>query len=754
MKWLLIPAFFILASFADAQTPWLENQMQVVVFPSEPSHYDLIRSMGTDAEQGNGFLRCYITPDELRQLSGKGIPYEVEIENLNAWSASFGSRGVPSGYYTVSELDEIADSLATNFPEICSREIIGIATGFSNIYVLKISDNVGEDENEPEILFDGGIHGDEVGGPENMIRFARDLCLGYNNDPYITGLINEREIFIIYCLNPYGRNNMTRYNQAWVDINRDCGYMWNAEGNSPSAFSQPETKALRKIMTENQFVMHLSYHSGTEYISYPWSYRQAPTPDAAQHNFLASRYAAVSGYTSIPYGQGFTGMYAINGSTKDFGYGALGAISWSVEISLSKQPPASQIVPYYLKNKQSMLEMVEYSGYGIRGTVTDANTGEPVPATIYVNNMFPVHNDPVAGDFHKFLVPGQYNIKVIANGYEPATEYSVPVTDRSVATVDFVLQPAPSHYARRIISCRIPGNNPADEGFTPAATGPPDNVRYSIGRYGWVVLDMGTPVADAEGADITVHENDATPEGYQVFAGSSMDGPWVLLGSGTGTISFDLASGGLPEAQYFKITDDGDGTAQVSDAGFDLDALEAMIPAPPPPDTTGWIEGIVYSPFPLFEPVADAEVYTGIYTTFSDNAGRYRIQADTGYVKLCAEKQSENFYKCDTVYVASGDTTNHNLYLDMLERANPGEPAMPCIMPNPAGNSTVLLLPKLTADATLILTDLSGRIIARLRRDGADTIVLDLSPYNPGIYLLNMKYPDGSVTTQKLIIIR
>ncbi|PKP50699.1 MAG: hypothetical protein CVT94_00720 [Bacteroidetes bacterium HGW-Bacteroidetes-11] len=751
-KILLVFYLFCISLISSAQSPWREGEMQVKVFAEQPEQQQLIKQLNINADFAGDFLRCYLTLQEYESLLASGIRCEVEIPDLNQWSASFGPLGVPTGYYTVGQLNEIADSLATHFPDICTLHTIGIASNFDVIYALKISDNSSVDENEPEILFDGGIHGDEIGASENMIRFARDLCLGYENDPYITDLVNNREIWIIYCLNPYGRSAMTRYNLPGVDINRDCGYMWNGEGNSTSAFSQPETKALRGMLTDNQFVIHCSYHSGIEFISFPWSYRASQTPDHAQHQYLASLYASTSGYANIPYQQGYSGMYPINGSTKDFGYGAVGAISWSVEISVSKQPPASQIVPIYLKNKPAMLAMCEYAGYGISGMVTDETTSEPVSANIFVNDFYPISTDPEVGDFHKFLVPGNYELKVIANGYEPQTLTNVVVSSQSSTFINVELQPATGQYARALVSSYIPNNNPNDEGFTPAALGPPDGVQYSIGRFGWAVFDMGTPVINGEGPDVIVHENDATPEGYTLFAGVTIDGPWRPMGTGIGTTSFDLSVTFLSEARFFKITDDGDGQSQVNNAGFDLDAIEGIVRIPPV-DSTGYISGFIYEYHNPTQVVEGATVYSGEYSTISGSDGFFLIRADTGNVQICAEHWSRWLYDCDSVYVNPGDTLNHNMYLYYVEKVSKMDYPAISIYPNPSKGLAKISVQGNAVIEKIIALDNSGAVHnVPFYPDGSGSAIADFSGHSAGFYILEISLKDGEIMHAKIVI--
>jgi PKD repeat protein len=331
-------------------------------------------------------------------------------------------------------------------------------------------------------------------------------------------------------------------------------------------------------MYNNQFVIHTTYHSGTEYISCPWSYRPSQCPDYDHIIQLAGVYSSSSGYANLTYGPGCTGMYQINGSSKDSNYGIQGSISWSMEISYSKHPPASQIMMYYNYNYPSMITMIEYSGYGLEGTVTDVNTGNPVTAVVFVNDYFPTYTDPTCGDYHKYVLPGTYSITIVANGYQTQTIDNIVVTANSATSTDFQLLPEDKQYVFKLSASQIPDNNNADEGNTPAVIGAPDNINYSIGKYGWCVLDMQYPVIDGPGFDIIVYEGDATPEIYTCYIGETIDGPWISLGAGNGTTEFDISNSGLPEAQFIKILDDGDGSANVADAGFDLDAIEALPP--------------------------------------------------------------------------------------------------------------------------------------------------------------------------------
>jgi hypothetical protein len=662
-KYILLFLASILVFSASAQrTPWRAGEMEVKVSFNNPDQAHRIAALEFKGDIYKSHACLYLTPVELEKLKETDIPYTISIPDLNAWSASFGTALVPPGYYSFNQIKAIADSLATYFPDICKKVIYGYTPQLKELAALKISDNVNIDENETEILFDGGIHGNEVGASQNVIQFARDLCLAYGTDTYITNLVNNREIWLYYCVNPYGRDNMTRENGNQVDINRDYGYVWGGEGGSIGPFSQPETRALRDCQYSNQFVSYTNYHSGDEIISYPWSYRYSPTPDNAHIMALAHIYSVNSDYPSLPYGQGSQVMYLIQGSTKDFNYGSLGSVSWSMEISLDKQPAGPNIQYYYNINKPAMLALIEHAGYGIEGTVTDAVTGMPVNASVWVGNNYPTYTDGEAGDYHKYMVAGTYNLRFTANGYQPVVIENVTVNTLQSTVTDVQLQPLSSQYGYRVSRSRIPNfsaQNPGDEGYSAACLGAPDQVNYSIGKGGYIMVDMQTPVIDKDGPEIEIHEGDLTQEGYAVYALTDMDGFWNYIGSGMGTAQFDLATGGIPEAQFFVLLDDNDGTANVNDAGFDFDAIENLHPAIP--DTLAHLTGKVFDYFTGL-PLAGAKVYVADSMFVTDTAGYYSLDPVRGSYIACAEMDYYNS-ECDTIILAPGVKSTHDFYL-------------------------------------------------------------------------------------------
>ena len=172
--------------------------------------------------------------------------------------------------------------------DIMSLKSIGKTWEGRNVWMVKFSDNVLMDENEPEILFDGAIHGNEKIAYEVLIYFIQYVCENYrksNTDDDKDGNINEdiidgkdndndglidedpseervhwavdnTEMYIIPMVNPDGVEANTRKNCApnygplgnWstrtsigVDLNRNFGYEWNLFFDQPLGYYFPYT---------------------------------------------------------------------------------------------------------------------------------------------------------------------------------------------------------------------------------------------------------------------------------------------------------------------------------------------------------------------------------------------------------------------------------------------------------------------------------------------------------------------------------
>ncbi|MGQ9818278.1 MAG: M14 family zinc carboxypeptidase, partial [bacterium] len=545
-----------------------------LVFIHLPEHNEVYRLNKYDItiiDAGKDYAKALVDDSKIELLRNAGYRVEILIEDYKAYKDEIFSRGF---YHTYAQVYAVLDSFVNNYPNICHLDTIGLSIQGRAIWAMRVTDNPLIEEYEPEIRLAGNMHGDEHIGTEITLYFLRYLLTNYATNPQVQNLVNNREIWILPTLNPDGKVANTRYNANGIDLNRDYGYMWGGSGGSPSPLSQIENQHYMQHLLANNITLEYNYHSAAYYVNYLWDYHPADPPDSQFIILLSQIYADSANLTPI---NGYD-WYQVLGSLQDYTFGTSGALAWTIETD--EPSGSSQIDQICYDNRDALMDMCNRAGWGIEGVIRDSTTNAPVYARIEIVSpeRVSVYSDPNLGDFHKMIQPGTYNIRISANGYTPKTISNVVVPSTgSVNLGDIKLVPNSSWlYGFRVVLCRYAQHATQNNKTQPRnALGADDNIFFSLGQSGYIVLDMGpnTPIVNISGNDFTVYEgNDGTPEGYMVYAANNWNGPWYNCGTGTGTQNFDLATAGLSEARYIRIVDDGSSsTGQY--AGFDLDAV-------------------------------------------------------------------------------------------------------------------------------------------------------------------------------------
>jgi carboxypeptidase T len=100
-------------------------------------------------------------------------------------------------YFTYQEMTEFLHSLAQKYPDIMMVTSIGKTFQGRDIWMVKLSDNVSNDEREPGVLFMGAHHGNEKPSYEVPLFFIKYMVENYskpNIDNDHDGLLNEDDI--------------------------------------------------------------------------------------------------------------------------------------------------------------------------------------------------------------------------------------------------------------------------------------------------------------------------------------------------------------------------------------------------------------------------------------------------------------------------------------------------------------------------------------------------------------------------------
>lgn len=351
---------------------------------------------------------------------------------------------------------------ATDYPSLCQVHNIGFSVQGRQLLYVRISDNVAIQEDEPEVMYTSTMHGDETTGYILCLRLIDSLLSTYGTDARITDMVDEMEIWINPLANPDGTywsgdhtvSGARRYNANSVDLNRN--YPDPDDGQHPDGNSwQLETVAMMNFAGEHSFVISANFHGGAEVVNYPWDTWSRFHPDDAWWQDISHQYAdtaqanSPSGYLT-DLNDGITNGYAwytITGGRQDYMNYWHHCREVTLEISGVKLLAASQLPAYWGYNRKSMLTYLEQARYGVRGVVTDVQTGLPMAALVTVvghdqsQDSSQVRTDGNVGDYHRMIEAGTYDLEFTAPGYVPQSVSSVTVTDGSVTVVDVQLVP-------------------------------------------------------------------------------------------------------------------------------------------------------------------------------------------------------------------------------------------------------------------------------------------------------------------------
>lgn len=294
-------------------------------------------------------------------------------------------------YHTYDEINRELHDLATQYSAIAQVHSLGKSVEGRDLWALKISAAVAQEQGEPEIVLLGCHHAREWIAVDVPFLIGRHLLQNYNRDTLVTRLLDHATIWVAPMINPDGHQYSVSSQRLWrknrrnnndgsygVDLNRNYGHEWGGPGSSgdtfseiyrgPAPFSEPETQALRDFLQSRPVKALISYHNFSQLVLYPWGYTSNPAPDRALldqlANGIADRIRAVHGVRYTP--EQASDLYLASGDTGDWLYALRQVPALTIELRPSSSVPGfelpeDQIQPTFEENLPAALYVMSWA---------------------------------------------------------------------------------------------------------------------------------------------------------------------------------------------------------------------------------------------------------------------------------------------------------------------------------------------------------------------------------------------------------
>jgi len=402
-----------------------------------------------------GYVEVLLWPGDAAELAAHGYDYEVVAEDIYARDVAAAPAATPvvelpgpdrSDYRRLGDYVSEMKQLAKENPSYVKLlKLPHKSLEGRTIHGLEIGANVRRADGRPVYYIDGIHHAREWPAAEYPMIFAH-LLVEHRNVPEVQRLLRGVRVMIVPIVNvdgfDYSRESVLSAHQAiadrtsmtgslngfegyWrknrrsltgvtvphvhknpdaygVDVNRNYGFKWgdNQGGSSSSQtsttyrgeapFSEPETKNVRHLLSTNNVVSVITNHTYGRLVLRPWGDTYEDAPDERLLTALGGEMAQqMGGYQNIK----SIDLYATTGTTEDWAYGALGALSYTFEHGTAFHPPYADSVGKdvggVMNAFYTMAKATVHDGWHsiISGRVVDG-AGRPVEADLKIVKRF------------------------------------------------------------------------------------------------------------------------------------------------------------------------------------------------------------------------------------------------------------------------------------------------------------------------------------------------------------------------------
>uniref|UniRef100_A0A914E6P2 Zinc carboxypeptidase A 1 n=1 Tax=Acrobeloides nanus TaxID=290746 RepID=A0A914E6P2_9BILA len=322
-----------------------------------------------------GLVDVTVSPDDaeifVKDLDSKQLDYIIAINDLEQAIKNERSPEIYGGklfeegafrfdkYNTWTQIEEYLYKLKDNHPDLVTLVEIGKSHENRSLLVVKVSGKQSMAPEKASLWLDAGIHAREWVAPATALIILDKLVTGYKSDPQVQSFLDNIDFYIFPVMNPDGyeythtKNRMWRKNRrpaqckknyfhticcSGVDLNRNFDWFWASSGSSsdpchetyhgPSAFSEPESKAVKVFLEQNPVKAFITLHSYSQLWLIPFGHRKRAYPQdySTALRPLALRATKALNQlhgTKYAVGTGADLMYEASGASHDYAKGTL-----------------------------------------------------------------------------------------------------------------------------------------------------------------------------------------------------------------------------------------------------------------------------------------------------------------------------------------------------------------------------------------------------------------------------------------------
>jgi len=300
------------------------------------------------------FYKKHGTDDHrILEFDSREASCDVEVDGYNFKTPENYAYGSMGGYLTYDEALVELDKMHELYPDLITKRMaIGdfLTHEGRELYYMVISDDPENiDEQVPQVYYTALHHAREPNSLSQLIFYMWYVLENYETDEEVKFLVDNTAMFFQPIINPDGYvfNEITnpdggglwrknRYANpegeiVGVDLNRNYGFEWafDNQGSSPneysqtyrgpSAFSEPETQATRKLCIDNNFQIILNYHTSGNLLIHPWGFSDEPTDEDVLFKSLGRTMISENDFLMGTASE--TVGYIVNGTSDDYMYG-------------------------------------------------------------------------------------------------------------------------------------------------------------------------------------------------------------------------------------------------------------------------------------------------------------------------------------------------------------------------------------------------------------------------------------------------